>query len=73
MMKTEVEIEAEEADKVGDAVSPSLENDDGVKVEVENKQERVRAKIQAKTFGRLRGGTDATFRLTGVAKKIIER
>lgn len=72
-MKTKVEIDTDNPEALDRAVSPSLESDEGVDIKIENGKERLRAKIQADTLGRLRGGTDATFRLTGLAKKILNR
>ena len=72
-MKSNIEIDSENPEELADAVKPSLESDEGVEIRVGTEEDFLKADVKAETLGRLRGGTDAVFRLTGIAKKILER
>lgn len=71
-MKSTLEIDAENAEAIGETVKPSLETDDEVEYVVDTDEE---LKITAKTdtLGRLRGVTDNALRLSLLSKKILDR
>ena len=72
-MKSNIEIDSDKPEQLANAVRPSLESDEGVDIRVGTEKDMLTVDVQAETVGRLRGGTDAVFRLTGIAKKILER
>ena len=72
-MKSNIEIDSDKPEQLANAVRPSLESDKGVDIRVGTEKNMLTVDVQAETVGRLRGGTDAVFRLTGIAKKILER
>lgn len=72
-MKSEIQINTDQPQELKKSVQRSLESDQGVRIELDTNKNSVEATVRAETLGRLRGGTDAVFRLTGLAKKILER
>lgn len=72
-MKSSLEIDASSPEDVKEAIEPSLEDSKQVKHEIISVKNKVKIKTEAETLGQLRGGTDGVFRLSSLAKKIIEQ
>jgi len=68
-----LEIDTETPEEVEKVLEPSLDDSKQVKHEIISVKNKVRIKTETDTLGQLRGATDGVFRLTGLAKKIIEQ
>lgn len=72
-MESSLEIDTESPDEVEEVLEPSLDDSKQVKHEIISVKNKVRIETETDTLGQLRGATDGVFRLTGLAKKIIEQ
>ena len=72
-MRSCLEIDAESPEKVKDVLEPSLDQSKQVKHEIISVKNQVRIETETDTLGQLRGATDGVFRLSSLAKKILER
>ena len=68
-----MEIDTESPDEVEEVLEPSLDDSKQVKHEIISVKNKVRIETETDTLGQLRGATDGVFRLTGLAKKILEK
>ena len=72
-MKSSLEVESSSPEEVEEVLEPSLEDSKQVKHEIISVKNKVKIKTETETLGQLRGATDGVFRLSGLAKKIIEQ
>ena len=72
-MRSSLEIDTESSEEVKKVLEPSLNQSKQVKHEIISVKNQVRIETETDTLGQLRGATDGVFRLSGLAKKIIER
>ncbi|MFB6241352.1 MAG: KEOPS complex subunit Pcc1 [Candidatus Nanosalina sp.] len=71
-MKSELRIDAEKPEALERVLEPSLGDDKKVRHEIISVKNQVRLETETETLGQLRGATDGLFRLSSLAKKIIE-
>lgn len=72
-MKSNLEIDTDSPEEVEEVLEPSLNESKQVKHEIISVKNQVRIETETDTLGQLRGATDGVFRLSSLAKKIIER
>ncbi len=72
-MNSSLEIDTQSPEKVKEVLEPSLDESKQVKHEIISVKNRIRINTETETLGQLRGATDGVFRLSSLAKKIIER
>lgn len=71
-MKSTVEIETENAEKIKKSIEQSLRTDDRVKYILHVEDDKLKVKVETDSIGVLRGSTDTVFRLAMTSKKILE-
>ena len=72
-MKSDIHIDAEQPEKVQEVLEPAFTGSSKVKHQLSASESQIEIKTEAETLGQLRGATDSVFRLSGLAKKILER
>jgi tRNA threonylcarbamoyladenosine modification (KEOPS) complex Pcc1 subunit len=71
-MKTEINIDSEEPEKLDKILKPSLNSKGKVNLDTVINKDSFKVVIHTEGLGPLRGTTDNVFRLSSLAKKIIE-
>lgn len=71
-MKSELQIDTEKPAELAKVLRPSLSDSKKVRHEIISVKKKVKLETETETLGQLRGATDGLFRLSGLAKKIIE-
>lgn len=72
-MKSELQIDSEKPGELEKVLSPSLEDSKQVRHEIISLKNKVKLETETDTLAQLRGATDGSFRLSSLAKKIIEQ
>ena len=72
-MRSNLKVDTDSPEEVEEVLEPSLNDSKQVKHEVISVKNKVRIETETDTLGQLRGATDGAFRLTSLAKKIIEQ
>ncbi len=72
-MKSELQVDTEKPEAVEKVLKPGLDDNKQVRHEIISVKNQVRIETETQTLGQLRGATDGVFRLTGLAKKILEK
>ncbi|MFB6116648.1 MAG: KEOPS complex subunit Pcc1 [Candidatus Nanosalina sp.] len=72
-MKSSLEIDTSSPEDVKEVIEPSLDDSRQVKHEIISVKNKVKLEAETETLGQLRGATDGVFRLSSLAKKIIEQ
>ncbi len=72
-MRSSLEIDTESPEEVKKVLEPSLNQSKQVKHEIISVKNQVKIETETDTLGQLRGATDGVFRLSSLAKKILER
>ena len=71
-MNSSLEIDTQSPEKVKEVLEPSLDESKQVKHEIISVKNQIRINTETETLGPLRGATDGVFRLSSLAKKILE-
>ena len=71
-MKSALEIDTQSPEEVKEVLEPSLDESKQVKHEITSVKNQIRIETDTDSLGQLRGATDGVFRLSSLAKKILE-
>jgi tRNA threonylcarbamoyladenosine modification (KEOPS) complex Pcc1 subunit len=72
-MESKITIESSKTEELEKVLRPSFEGDsEKVDTVIHSSGQEVEIETEAETLGQLRGATDSVFRLSSLAKKIIE-
>ena len=69
-MRSELEIDAERPSELSQIIGKSLDGNQRVSYQIQEKSESLIVKVETDGLGSLRGCTDTVFRLTSLAKKL---
>lgn len=72
-MKSQLQVDTEKPEAIEKVLSPGIDDNKQVRHEIISVKNQIRVETETETLGQLRGATDGVFRLTGLAKKILEK
>ena len=71
-MNSSLEIDTQSPEQVKEVLDPSLGESKQVRHEIISIKNQIQIETETETLGQLRGATDGVFRLSSLAKKILE-
>ena len=72
-MKSQLQVDTEKPEAIEKVLRPGMDDSKQVRHEIISVKNQIRVETETETLGQLRGATDGVFRLTGLAKKILEK
>ena len=72
-MKSDIHIDDQQPEKIQEVLEPAFTGSSKVKHKLSASENQIEVETETETLGQLRGATDSVFRLSGLAKKILER